>query len=376
MPEDMPDRMPEDMPDRMPDRMPKDMSDRMPEDLPVTKCINVMVGITRSKDFFHFVGSALSQATKHDNTNRILHVYMCTTDQGSNEAWGRRAILCDVKDDKRTLFLDSDCLEHGPHLIVMASLILADQMLSELGRPWKYWKSLATFAYTSRDVAKKLYDAWVKRFGALDAKSRVKSLFPKPASQRWGRVHELESRIMRAGFLNLAVCLAEILTSKFVDMSEVAPLESCSSSDQGWEALSVIKSCIRCTKDKQQKQKKEIDAGKTSATPDVLSVEQTKAYTIQMSKWRGQTLVAIADRLWGKTIETMYHTREPIIHLTSFLKANSSSESDDCTTFGILAQLVHGKASEIQAEFDVIASNFPDSWAYFFLLFAWSGKLR
>jgi hypothetical protein len=36
------------MPDRMPDRMPEDMSDRMPEDLPVTKCINVMVRITRS----------------------------------------------------------------------------------------------------------------------------------------------------------------------------------------------------------------------------------------------------------------------------------------------------------------------------------------
>jgi hypothetical protein len=52
MPEDMPDRMPEDMPDRMPDRMPEDMSDRMPEDLPVTKCINVMVGITRSKVIF------------------------------------------------------------------------------------------------------------------------------------------------------------------------------------------------------------------------------------------------------------------------------------------------------------------------------------
>jgi hypothetical protein len=40
------------MPDRMPDRMPEDMSDRMPEDLPVRKCINVMVGITRSKVFF------------------------------------------------------------------------------------------------------------------------------------------------------------------------------------------------------------------------------------------------------------------------------------------------------------------------------------
>jgi hypothetical protein len=48
MPEDMPDRMPEDMPGRM----PEDMSERMPEDLPVTKCINVMAGITRSKVFF------------------------------------------------------------------------------------------------------------------------------------------------------------------------------------------------------------------------------------------------------------------------------------------------------------------------------------
>ena len=48
--------MPEDMPDRMPDRMPENMSDRMPEDLPVTKCINVMVGITRSNLFLFISG--------------------------------------------------------------------------------------------------------------------------------------------------------------------------------------------------------------------------------------------------------------------------------------------------------------------------------
>ena len=49
IPEDLPDYMPEDMPDRMPNRMPDRMPEDMPEDLPVTKCINVMVGITRSK---------------------------------------------------------------------------------------------------------------------------------------------------------------------------------------------------------------------------------------------------------------------------------------------------------------------------------------
>jgi len=60
LPEDMSEHMPEDMPDRMPnrmsedmsDRMPEDMPDRMPEDLPVRTCINVMVGITRSKVIF------------------------------------------------------------------------------------------------------------------------------------------------------------------------------------------------------------------------------------------------------------------------------------------------------------------------------------
>ena len=45
----MPEGMPERTPECLPDRMPEDLPDRMPEDLPVTKCINVMVGITRSK---------------------------------------------------------------------------------------------------------------------------------------------------------------------------------------------------------------------------------------------------------------------------------------------------------------------------------------
>jgi hypothetical protein len=52
MPENLPDRMPEYMPEHMPNRMPEDMSDRMPEDLRVTKCVHVMVGITRSKVIF------------------------------------------------------------------------------------------------------------------------------------------------------------------------------------------------------------------------------------------------------------------------------------------------------------------------------------
>ena len=66
MPEDMPDHMPEDMPDRMSNRMSEDMSDRMPEDLPARKCINVMVGITRSKVICFFIRSTRWRLTQFD----------------------------------------------------------------------------------------------------------------------------------------------------------------------------------------------------------------------------------------------------------------------------------------------------------------------
>ena len=50
----------------MPDKMPEDMSDRMPEDLPVTKRIDVMVGITRSKVIV-FHGFFLHKCEKCEN---------------------------------------------------------------------------------------------------------------------------------------------------------------------------------------------------------------------------------------------------------------------------------------------------------------------
>jgi uncharacterized membrane protein len=45
------------MPVVLPVYLPEGMSDTMPEDLPVTKRINVMVGITRSKAISSFRGT-------------------------------------------------------------------------------------------------------------------------------------------------------------------------------------------------------------------------------------------------------------------------------------------------------------------------------
>ena len=69
MPDRMPGRMPEDMPDKMLDIMLEDMSDRMPEDLPVTKRIDVIVGMTRSKVIvvFGLLGAQVGKEKGKDN---------------------------------------------------------------------------------------------------------------------------------------------------------------------------------------------------------------------------------------------------------------------------------------------------------------------
>ena len=81
VPECLPDRMPEDlpdnMPDRMPDGMPEDMPEHTPEDMPVAKCINVMVGITRSKVFFLWPGIPFWFCRKLPWTNQSESVKEC-----------------------------------------------------------------------------------------------------------------------------------------------------------------------------------------------------------------------------------------------------------------------------------------------------------
>ena len=46
------------------------MSDRIPEDLPVRKCINVVVGITRSKVIFIFFRNKLDFGRVHEITTQ------------------------------------------------------------------------------------------------------------------------------------------------------------------------------------------------------------------------------------------------------------------------------------------------------------------
>jgi hypothetical protein len=105
MPEAMPDRMPEGMPDSMPEVMPSRVPEDMPEDLPVRTCINVMVGITRSKvilwivqEFLLMSPHAISNYFEHQHYIRLISLFLvscvsCQSLTSHNQIPNRFALL-------------------------------------------------------------------------------------------------------------------------------------------------------------------------------------------------------------------------------------------------------------------------------------------
>ena len=286
----------------------------------------------------------------------VHHIYMATTDRGSNESLARRTAAAEVMDSPNIWFLDQNCLEHAPHLVVLSGLLLADTLLECNGSiSWKYWSSLAMFGHTSRDQARDLYETYAERYGAQRAKQTVKCLMPRPVSQRWGRIHDLEDRIMKAGFSEIAICMAEILTRKFIDVNELrstAMLQESGESESVWEAMSVVRRALKAASKTSDAQKNRIENDK-HATPNELSVEQTKEFTLKMGRWRARTLQACGDRMWGMVITVMNACREPLIHISNFLK-QTIDDQEVSQKGSPLCQLVYGKADAI---FDCFTST-------------------
>ena len=86
---------------------------------------------------------------------------------------------------------------------------------------------------------------------------------------------------------------------------------------------------------------------------DTLSLDDRKAYTRKMGKWRAHTLTTLQDRLFGAVVEVMHMVKKPWIHLSNFLKQKLPYGED-----GHLSQLVCGKAVAIHLELDRMMFGF------------------
>ena len=239
--------------------------------------------------------------------SHVDHVYCVTTDGGSNEIACRKMAAMLFSDLENAWYLEATCFEHSHHLVTMGSLQLVDKLLKQHGhRNWRYYSSVAIFTNVVRTQAKQLYHWWTETWGAASAQQTVKKMFPRCCSTRWGSVHTSEERIIQAGCERL-YCALSHLFGKIADPVKELP---------------------------------------NDLNPDALAVEAIREFQIKMSKWRKHTITVLGDPLFASCVKLMNKAREPVMHLSFFLKKRLTEKEVD-THGGHLAMLVNYKAVEI-----------------------------
>lgn len=253
--------------------------------------------------------------------------FLCTTDAGSNEMGARRIIHTDIKDIPNTFFLDVTCLQHSHHLVSLSALKAADRSLKTM-RDWSYYSSLAVCANVCRDVGKELYGAWVQCHGAVSAKKACKSLFPKACAGRWSGCDKPEQRFLQCQQHNLAPVLEEVLVRKG-GKSQTSESGSLSVND--------------------------------------LAIEEAKAYSEKMGKWRKRCLECVNDTLWWRCVEVMHKTRQPLTHLSNFLQKTMQTAKHFTRSEHVnhMYELCTGKALHIFQEFETVWSELQQSGCVF-----------
>lgn len=133
------------------------------------------------------------------------HVYVQTTDRGSNETAARKlnsAMYNNIH--PQVLYLHLDCAEHAGHLCVLGGLSEIDKCLArhkavDKDLSFKYYSSCAVLANVLRDVSQGVFKAWQHLFGDHDALKLARRLWPKCLSGRWGAIAAFEERCLECG---------------------------------------------------------------------------------------------------------------------------------------------------------------------------------
>lgn len=143
-----------------------------------------------------------------------FHVYVQTTDRGSNElaARGINAVLYN-QCGEHVLYFQQDCVEHLCHLCVMGGLAEIDRELADRSsaastqqpQQLKYFASCALLSNVLRDVSQGIFKVWQDEFGIKDAIQKAKLLWPKCLSGRWGSIHQFEKRCLLSSPTKLLV---------------------------------------------------------------------------------------------------------------------------------------------------------------------------
>jgi hypothetical protein len=138
-------------------------------------------------------------ARSRPSNDSSLHLFILTSDRGSNELLARKMWLALAKDSPEVLVFLGDCLEHAGHLVSLQALKTADTLLKNQGVQWKYFSSLATSSNTFRDLAKGIFQSWCELHGDVSGLKYAKNIWPKLVAGRWNSCNDVEARMEHIG---------------------------------------------------------------------------------------------------------------------------------------------------------------------------------
>ena len=259
-------------------------------------------------------------------------------------------------------------------------MTLADEEISQL-RQWRYYSSLAVFTNTVRGLGKKIYRQWCAEHGPSSAKENVLKLFPRCDSGRWNSTDETEKRILACSQEMLEPVLKRVVGTAILDDRcgpAGATVWAVEVEDASAASLAGENGPVGMEPDQDQRpqkkskksaassasgvlQKVEKNASKkavakapnpdTWQTVDGLSMEESKAFSQKVGKYRRSTLCCIEDPLWWLVIQIMKVCKQPTVHMSAFLKTRFDDRS--LAQHGnALARLVHGRAQGFLTEYE------------------------
>ena len=261
-------------------------------------------------------------------------------------------------------FATSDCMEHLAHLITLGAMQTVDLELSSSGiRSWRYFSSLAVVSQTIRGVAKKFYHAWCALHGHMSAQKYACKIFPRCQSGRWLSTDVTEKRIVSCTQKCLEPVIQKVLGA-LISSDQCGPedvwtcktVEDDAPQPQAKRLRTGSAAASSSSSSSKPLQKTTLSKGKGIELVNDLALEETKAFTAKMGKYRRSTLVCTSDPLWWAVVEVMSIVKQPTVHLSAFLK-KIVDQASLALHGNQLAQLTNGKATHILAEHEALLDS-------------------
>ena len=167
---------------------------------------------------------------------------------------------------------------HAGQLMFRNGLVLINNALKSLDRPYSYFSTLAKLCNLWRENSRKFYSVWMKEYGPVSAVQYARNMVSQCVSGRWGSVGDTEVELSNAGGvggLRLVRVFSEVLQGK---------------ADQEADALVPADSGIL-----------------------ELQLEQQTSHRRRMGRWAREMIAAISDPVFWVVLEK---SRKRLAYLT------------------------------------------------------------